>query len=253
MKKTSLMQLLWNLLAAAICFALSYLLIGIITLIFEWAIGVTPIDLDSPIWTTVVFAIPTIILYALGGWGFYGLSDYFNRDKDKPNEWSARIKANDPLDRREAQKQCLPYIIIALALVILRIVFWNALNDAIKTFLEEQFADNSELAFGFNFAIIGILACYMAVALTSTIELPVAILLHSCPNCDNLCGFVYESDAADEVVVTTKWKEEVDTGYKSDFHEYVTKTPKVNCRCCFCGATKVFTDRHRSSTREQKY
>ena len=248
MLKNSMLQLVWHILEAIICFIVSLILIALVSLVLSW-FGVDSTYLNNPIWVSVAFAIPTLILYIIFGWAFYMLPVYYDPHRDKPNQWSKRMREGKPLYYREAIKQCAPYMCIAFVIVVLRFALWNILNDAIMNGLLEAFQDagKQDTAKQLNLVFLGLLACYTVITLASIVELPVACCVAACPKCRNIGGYVYECDAGSEVVKRTTWKEEVDTGRVSDVKTTVTTTHKVQCRCRFCGERKIENDRHRPS------
>ena len=249
-----MLQILWNVLSAVICFIASLLLLFVLYVVLG-LFSITPDFLNTPVGASVAFAIPTLVIYAIFGSIFYGFPDYFHPAKDKPTRWSDRMRTSTPLHYKTAQKQCLPYIVIALVIVALRAIFWRQLNDAITNFLLEKLPspDQSDAVKDLTMVIFGLLSCYVTITLVSTIKLPVACKLHSCPKCHNMCSYEFVRTAGYEVVTSTKQKVEVDTGYVVEEHQSVTTTPKCLCRCHFCGDTKMMQDRHRETKYEKKY
>ena len=247
MLRRSLLQLAWNILATIICFIVMLIVIGILFVALE-AIGIPAEFLGTDVGASLAFGIPPAILYALVGSAFYGLSDYHNKAKDKPNEWSDRMKSNNPLYYTSALKQCIPYLVISLIIVVLRIAFWKQLNNAIRESLSKSNGSTSMP----NMIVLGLLSIYVCITLVSIIRLPVTYSLNACPGCGNMGSFEFAHEYGYEVYTRTTDKVDADTGYVLESHQTVTTTPKCKCRCHFCGHMKVMTDRHRKISTEKK-
>ena len=245
------MLFLWHIISALVYFiGASIILFVIVTVSELFGIPFEFEFLNNPTGVTVTYAIPSFIAYMLIGGVFFGFIDYHDHSKDKPNVWADRMNARNPLHYKTAQKQCLPYIFVALFVVSARGVFWNIINDAIYNTLQEKY--EYDTAQTLNMIIFGLISCYFTITLASTMRLLIGCKMASCPKCGNMCSFEYAGNAGEEIRTTTKQKVGQESGYVYESHTTVTTTPKCHVRCHYCGETKIVTDRHRETKVENK-
>ena len=255
MTKRSLLLFLFHIVSTIVYFiGASIILTAVAFVISIFSFGGGGEFLATPVGITVVYGSLSFVAYMIIGGAFLGFEEYHHPSKDKPSHWSERLRTNNPLHYKKAQKQCLPYIIIALVLVVVQAVFWHAIYDPIFEGLQNKYStkETHDTLVTLTQVIYGLLACYWGITLASTMRVPMMCKFFACPNCGKLCCYEYAGDAGQEITTTTKQKVGKESGYVYESHTTVTTTPKCHIRCHYCGQTKTVTDRHRNTKVEKK-
>ena len=114
MKKRAWSLFAWNIISAIVLFIAATILLAIIYAIAGlFAFGGKVDFLTKPLSITLTYAGLTFAAHMIAGGAFYGFIDYHNPAMDKPSKWSERMRTRAPLHYKQAQKECLPYIIVA--------------------------------------------------------------------------------------------------------------------------------------------